>query len=166
VLRLDGSRSDWTQKAVRQLLIANHRESGWLDALSANTIHSLVHSVVVLAFDHFRDNDTNGRGDACLDIRESLRVLMWLVNFVQPFQVQDGDGEGRQDMAAPSEEGDEGESDGLLGEQGREGGAGGRGHVVGKVQQQRQQQMGKDEMKQHSMICTWPSSDPSVKMHI
>jgi hypothetical protein len=97
-----------------------------------------------------------------------MLVLMLLVNFVQPFQVQDGDGEGRQDMAAPSEEGDEGESesDGLLGEQGREGGAGGRGHVVGKVQQQRQQQMGKDEMKQHSMICTWPSSDPSVKMHI
>jgi hypothetical protein len=113
--------------------------------------------IVVLAFDRFRDNDTNGRGDACLDphlirrTRVQLQVLMWLVNFVQPLQIQDGDGEGGQDMAAPSEEGDEGESDGLLGEQGREGGAGGRGHVVGEVQQQRQQQMGKDEMKQQSI---------------
>ena len=40
-------------------------------------------------------------------------------------------------MAAPGEEGDEGQSDGR---HGRQAGAGGRGHVMGEVQHQ--QQMG------------------------
>lgn len=60
-------------------------------------------------------------------------------------------------MAAPGEEGDEGQSDGLIGQQNE--GAGGGSRVMGEAQQQHQQQMGQYEMKKPCIL--WPSSNES-----